>query len=139
MMNGRNFQCHENRESETYMNEKQLRYFQEKLMQIRLQCREQLRSTRSEMQQGDTGESDIADRSDRQTWKESLFHNYTHWHEIFKKSEAALKRIEEGTFGYCVLTGSEIGLQRLKVIPYAHLSVEAQELMEKSVRYQNYN
>jgi DnaK suppressor protein len=54
--------------------------------------------------------------------------------KIIEQIKAALKRIEDGSYGYCLSTGEEIGLKRLLAWPIATLSVEAQELHEKRMR-----
>ena len=138
-MNEHQIQCSRFTETEPYMNENQLGYFQEKLVRIIRQMSEKVENTRREMKQGNGRCADIADRSELATWRENLLANCEHCQKIIRQSEAALKRIRNRTFGYCVLTGNEIGLQRLNIVPYAHLSVDAQELFENSIRNHRWN
>ena len=57
--------------------------------------------------------------------------------KLIQQIRAALQRIEDGTYGYCLRTGEEIGLKRLLAWPIATLSVEAQELRERRMRQFN--
>ncbi|MGE0085871.1 MAG: TraR/DksA family transcriptional regulator [Desulfococcaceae bacterium] len=138
-MNENQIHCSRFKETEPYMNENQLGYFQEKLVRIIRHMSEKVENTRREMQQGNSRRADIADRSELETWRENLLINCEHCQKIIRQSEAALKRIRNKTFGYCVLTGARIGLQRLEIVPYTHLSVDAQELFENNVRYSRWN
>ncbi len=133
VMNENRIHCDGITDAEPYMNEHHLVYFQEKLLGIIHQMSEKIENTRREMQQGKCMGADVADRSGLETWRENLLMNFQHCHKIILQSEAALARIRNKTFGYCVLTGTEIGLQRLEIIPYAHLSVDAQEIFENNV------
>ncbi|MEZ4524923.1 MAG: transcriptional regulator, TraR/DksA family protein [Desulfobacterales bacterium] len=125
--------------TESYMNENQLAYFQDKLLGIIRQLSEKVENTRRQMQQANSRRADMADRSELETWRENLLLNCEHCQKIIRQSEAALKRIRNRTFGYCALTGVKIGLQRLEILPWTHLSVDAQELFESSVGYSRWN
>jgi len=138
-MNGNQIQRNGFTDREQYMNESQLEYFQDKLVGIIRHMSEKIENTRREMKQGNNRRADVADRSELETWRENLLVNCEHCQKIIRQSEAALKRIRNRTFGYCVLTGTEIGLQRLNIVPYAHLSVDAQELFENSIRNHRWN
>jgi DnaK suppressor protein len=75
--------------------------------------------------QADQGTDDF----DRMTNLELTHAEYEHLRQI----EHALKKIEEGTYGICDITGDEIPVARLEAIPYASMTVKAQERMEKGL------
>jgi DnaK suppressor protein len=120
-------------ESEPYMNSKQLDYFREKLMRRQTRLTQKLKETMQEIRDQDFREADLFDRSDDSVFRDRKLQNCEHYRNLINQNEMALRRIEDGTFGYCRITGEEIGLKRLEALPHALLSVEAQEMLESGV------
>ncbi|MFP4348480.1 MAG: TraR/DksA family transcriptional regulator [Thermodesulfobacteriota bacterium] len=120
-------------ESETYMNPQQLNYFREKLLRRQARLTRKLKETMQEIRDQDFREADLFDRSDDSVFRDRKLRNCEHYRNLINQNEMALRRIEDGTFGYCRITGEEIGLKRLEALPHALLSVEAQEMLESGV------
>jgi len=72
----------------------------------------------------------MADQGSDESNYETILQMTASEREHLREIEAALERIEEGTYGICEVTGKPIGLERLKAIPTARLSIEAQEEQE---------
>jgi DnaK suppressor protein len=122
--------------SEPYMNPRQLAYFRRKLIEWRdallresQQTIEHLRSDGSSRYVGDE-----ADRARDESEVALELRTRDRYRKLLPKIDAALRRIDDGTYGYCEETGEPIGLRRLEARPIATLSVEAQELREKAQR-----
>ncbi len=86
------------------------------------------------LQQDSGQEPDIADRASAETDRAIELRTRDRQRKLISKIEAALRRIEEGTYGYCEVTGEPIGLERLVARPIATMSVEAQERHERRER-----
>jgi len=119
---------------EEFMNDKQMAYFRLKL----LQWKQEILSTTSEtihhLQEENKKESDVTDRASSETDRALELRARDRERKLLNKIDAALKRIEEGSYGYCVETGEPISLRRLEARPIATLSIEAQEKHEKLER-----
>ncbi len=120
-------------ESEPYMNPRQLTYFREKLLRRQAQLTQKLKEIMNEIREKDFREADLCDRSDDNAFKERKLQDCEHYRALISQNDSALRRIEEGTFGYCRITGEEIGIKRLEALPHALLSVDAQEMLESGV------
>jgi DnaK suppressor protein len=118
-------------EDEPYMNPKQLTYFRRKLLKWRNELLEQSNKTLEQMREEKLRESDLVDQGSSEM--ESAFELRTRdrARKLIKKIDAALERIEDGSYGYCEETGEEIGLKRLEARPIATMCVEAQERHEQ--------
>jgi len=116
---------------EPFMNTRQLEYFRQKLLEWRQDIIKESRETLANLQEGGIKEPDIADRASTETdWSLEL-RTRDRQRKLIAKIDAALRRIEEGTYGYCEVTGEPISLQRLDARPIATLSLEAQERHEQ--------
>jgi DnaK suppressor protein len=118
-------------EDEPYMNPKQLAYFRHKLLKWREELLEQSNKTLEQMREEKLRETDLVDQGSSET--ESAFELRTRdrARKLIKKIDAALERIDDGSYGYCEETGEEIGLKRLEARPIATLCLEAQERHER--------
>lgn len=116
--------------NESYMNQQQKRFFRDKLIQWREQLlddnKKSLERIRSARQEG----GDLIDRSVEDKNKVFEFITRRRNEEAIKKINAALRRLDDGSFGYCLESGEEIGLDRLLAYPVATLTIDVQELLE---------
>ena len=113
------------------MNERQKEYFRLKLEAWKADILKESRDTISVLQ-GDTDKlPDAADRASSETDKSIELRARDRQRKLITKIDSALRRIEDGTYGYCEETGEPIGIKRLDARPIATLSIEAQERHEK--------
>ena len=117
-------------EDEPYMNRRQIIYFKEKLMEQKIELQEKALKIKTRIKRFKTNPADIIDRSNYYMDMDRDLGNYERYSQRLNQINNALKRMKTGQFGYCDLTGSPIGLKRLKSVPYANMSVEALELFE---------
>ena len=118
-------------EDEEYMSEKQLNYFRVLLLEWKRSIVQASEGTLQSLQDGPIREPDLNDRASSETdWGIEL-RTRDRQRKLISKIDAALKRIDDGTYGYCEETGDPIGLARLDARPTATLSLEAQELHER--------
>ncbi len=110
---------------EEYMNELQIEYFRRKLVEWKKSLLNQSQDTLEDLRQGGLNQPDDIDRASMETDKALDLR------KLISKINEALKRIEDGTYGYCEETGEPIGLDRLEARPVATLSIEAQERHER--------
>lgn len=117
-------------EDEPFMNDRQRAYFRKKLLEWK---EEILRSSRDTLESLQDSEQhpDLTDRASSETDRAIELRARDRQRKLIAKIDAALKRIDEGTYGYCEETGEPIGIRRLDARPIATLSVEAQERHEK--------
>ena len=118
-------------EKEEYMNAKQLEYFRQKLTNWRDDLLRESRDTMEHLKEENWHESDIADRATLETDAGVELRTRNRYLKLISKIDAALKRIEDGEYGFCEETGEPIGLKRLEARPVATLSIEAQERHER--------
>ncbi|MCG8548985.1 MAG: RNA polymerase-binding protein DksA [Desulfobacterales bacterium] len=114
-------------ENEPYMNDNQLQYFRDKLIRWSEALLAESRETVAKMVQGSPGEADLTDRAAREVETNFELRTRDRHRKLLKKIEDALNKIEEGTYGYCAVTGEPIGVKRLDARPIATLSIEAQQ------------
>jgi DnaK suppressor protein len=118
-------------ESEDYMNEAQLDYFRRLLLEWKKSILEAAADTLQQLQDGPLREPDLNDRASSETdWGIEL-RTRDRQRKLIAKIDSALRRIEEGEYGYCEVTGEPIGLGRLTARPIATMTVEAQEAHER--------
>ena len=119
---------------EEYMNEMQVEYFRQKLLDWKKSLLAQSQDTLEELRQGGLNQPDELDRASMETDKALDLRTKDRARKLISKINDALKRIEDGTYGYCEETGEPIGVERLEARPVATLSIEAQrhERMEKT-------
>ena len=118
-------------ESEPFMNERQKDYFRRKLLDWKNSILDQSRGTVTMMQEDTTNIPDLADRASAETDRALELRARDRQRKLIAKIEAALRRLEEGTYGYCEVTGEPISVRRLDARPIATLSLEAQEMHER--------
>ncbi len=116
---------------EEYMNEFQVEYFRRKLMEWKKSLLAQPQDTLEELRQGGLNQPDELDRASMETDKALDLRTKDRARKLISKINDALKRIEDGTYGYCEETGEPIGVERLEARPVATLSIEAQERHER--------
>jgi DnaK suppressor protein len=118
-------------ENETFLNDLQLEYFRQKLEQWRLELFEEVKETRTNLKENNLVEPDLADRASVETDRSLELRTRDRARKLISKIDEALKRIEEGSYGYCEETNEPIGIKRLEARPIATLSLEAQERHER--------
>ena len=121
-------------DSEPFMNERQREYFRKKLLVWKDEILEESRSTIESLQQDTTPLPDLADRATSETDRAIELRTRDRQRKLISKIDDAIRRIDEGTYGYCEETGEPISLSRLEARPIATLSLEAQERHERRER-----
>jgi DnaK suppressor protein len=119
-------------DEEEYMGSLQLAYFKKKLVDWRSELLEESRETLNHLKEENWQEPDINDRASVETEASLELRTRNRYRKLLDKIDAAMRRIEEGSYGYCEETGEEIGVKRLEARPIATLCIEAQE------RHENY-
>ncbi|HET6553097.1 MAG TPA: RNA polymerase-binding protein DksA, partial [Dyella sp.] len=115
---------------EEYMNPKHLAYFRNKLREWREQLVEESRQTMENLRDEVRDVGDEAERATRETENSLELRTRDRYRKLISKIDKALRRIEEGRYGYCEETDEEIGVERLDARPIATLSLDAQERRE---------
>ncbi|SET02794.1 RNA polymerase-binding protein DksA [Oceanicella actignis] len=118
-------------EDEPFMNPRQKEYFRRKLLAWKESILNESRSTLEGLQEGPIYAPDIADRAAAETDRAIELRTRDRQRKLIAKIDAALRRIEDGTYGYCEVTGDPISLKRLDARPIATLSLAAQEMHER--------
>ena len=121
-------------ESEPFMNERQREYFRAKLVAWKDEILKEARETLQHLQDESQNHPDFADRASSETDRAIELRARDRQHKLISKIDAALQRIDDGTYGYCEETGEPISLKRLDARPIATLSIEAQERHERRER-----
>lgn len=118
-------------EDEPFMNERQTEYFRRKLNDWKNDILENSNDTVAGMKDQTRNIPDVADRASEETDRALELRTRDRERKLVSKIDAALRRIEEGEFGYCSITGEPISLKRLDARPIATMSLEAQERHER--------
>ena len=118
-------------EDEPFMNDRQLEYFRRKLLNWRAEILADSKDTIEGLQDGTRNIPDVADRASEETDRALELRTRDRQRKLVSKIDSALRRIEEGEFGYCSVTGEPISLKRLDARPIATMSLEAQERHER--------
>lgn len=121
-------------EHEPFMNERQREYFRKKLLIWKEDILKEARETLVNLQEENQNHSDLADRASSETDRAVELRARDRQRKLIAKIDAALERLDDGTYGYCEETGEPIALKRLEARPIATLSVEAQERHERRER-----
>ena len=116
---------------EKYMNDMQLTYFRQKLLEWKKELLAQSKDTLDDLRQGGLNQPDDIDRASLEVDKSLDLRTKDRARKLILKIDQALERIEDGYYGYCEETGEEIGIERLMARPIATLCVEAQERHER--------
>ncbi|MBV9567019.1 MAG: RNA polymerase-binding protein DksA [Hyphomicrobiales bacterium] len=119
---------------EAFMNERQREYFRRKLWRWRDEILRESRETLQQLQSEREHLPDLADRASTETDRSIELRARDRQRKLIAKIDAALARIEDGSYGYCEETGEPISLKRLEARPIATLSIEAQERHERMER-----
>ena len=121
-------------DDEPFMSERQLRYFEKQLVDWKNSILAEAQGTLNQLQDGPMREPDLNDRASSETdWGIEL-RTRDRQRKLIAKIDAALRRISEGEYGYCQVTGEPISLARLRARPIATMTLEAQERHERQER-----
>jgi DnaK suppressor protein len=118
-------------EDEPFMNDRQLEYFSRKLLAWKNDLLSDSKETIEGLQDGTRNIPDIADRASEETDRALELRTRDRQRKLVTKIDSALRRIQEGEYGYCEVTGDPISLKRLDARPIATMSLEAQERHER--------
>ena len=118
-------------EKERFMNAKQLEYFRRKLLQWRTELRDESSQTLIHLQEDSGQAPDFADRATTETDRSIELRTRDRERKLITKINAALRRVDEGSYGFCEETGDPISLRRLEARPIATLGIDAQERHER--------
>jgi DnaK suppressor protein len=121
-------------DKEPFMSERQREYFRIKLLDWRDDILKEAKETLQHLQDENQNHPDLADRASSETDRAIELRARDRQRKLISKIDAALARIEDGTYGYCEETGEPISLKRLEARPIATLSIEAQERHERRER-----
>ena len=122
------------KDSEPFMNERQTDYFRLKLLSWKKSILSESKDTIKVMKKETRNLPDVADRASEETDRALELRTRDRQRKLISKIDSALRRIEDGSYGYCEETGEPISLRRLDARPIATLSVEAQERHERRER-----
>ncbi|MGQ3672679.1 RNA polymerase-binding protein DksA [Xanthobacter sp. TB0136] len=118
-------------EDEPFMNDRQRAYFRKKLLRWKDDILREARDTLQNLQDENQNHPDLADRASSETDRSIELRARDRQRKLIAKIDAALLRIDDGSYGYCEETGDPISLKRLEARPIATLSIEAQERHER--------
>jgi DnaK suppressor protein len=121
-------------EDEEFMSERQLESFKQKLLNWKEEILRESRETLSHLQAETENHPDVADRASSETDRSLELRTRDRQRKLISKIDEAMRRIEDGSYGYCEETGEPIGIARLDARPIATLSLEAQERHERRER-----
>jgi DnaK suppressor protein len=121
-------------DKEPFMNERQREYFRDKLLAWKDEILKEAKETLQHLQDENQNHPDLADRASSETDRAIELRARDRQRKLIAKIDAALQRLEDGTYGYCEETGEPISLRRLEARPIATLSIEAQERHERRER-----
>ncbi len=118
-------------EDEVFMSDAQKEYFRHKLLNWREEILRESRETLQHLQTENENHPDLADRASSETDRSIELRARDRQRKLISKIDAALERLQQGTYGFCEETGEPISLRRLEARPIATLSIEAQERHER--------
>ena len=118
-------------DKEEYMNEKQLAYFRQRLLNWKEELKQESKITVEHLQKEQLREADLSDQATNESVTAFELRTRDRYRKLMNKIDSALSRIEEGEYGFCDETGDPIGIKRLEARPIATLSIEAQERHER--------
>ena len=121
-------------DTEPFMNDRQKEYFRRKLLAWKDDILRESRETLTALQNESENHPDLADRASSETDRAIELRARDRQRKLISKIDAALARLDDGTYGYCEETGEPISLKRLEARPIATLSIEAQERHERNER-----
>lgn len=118
--------------NEPYMSDRQVAYFRDKLAGRKAELEEKIAGAIEKIKTVEKVQADILDRSNAYINLELEVRGFERYSNMLDQIDRALERIDDGSFGYCEITGGEIGLRRLEAIPFATMSIKALEAFEAS-------
>ena len=118
-------------QKEKFMNAKMKEYFRQKLLSWKKDLLKESSQTLNNLQNENEAKPDITDRASEEIDRSFELRTRDRERKLINKIDAALQRIEDGSYGYCDETGDPISIKRLEARPVATLSLEAQEMHEK--------
>src|SRR5918911_4543145 len=121
-------------DDEEFMNPLQVEYFRQKLLRWRAQLLAESTDTLQHLEERSLLKADLTDRASLETERAIELRTRARERKLISKIDAALQRIDDGTYGFCEETGEPISLRRLEARPIATLSIEAQERHERRER-----
>lgn len=121
-------------DDEPFMNDRQREYFRGKLLVWKDEILREAKETLVTLQKESENHPDIADRASSETDRAIELRARDRQRKLIAKIDAAVARIDDGSYGYCEETGEPISLKRLEARPIATLSLEAQERHERNER-----
>ena len=124
-------------QKEKFMNAKMKEYFRQKLENWKSELLKESSQTLNNLQTENEAKPDMTDRASEEIDRTFELRTRDRERKLINKIDAALRRIEDGSYGYCEETGEPIGLKRLEARPVATLSLEAQEMHEKAEKRLN--
>ena len=119
-------------QKEKFMNAKMKEYFRQKLVTWKKDLLKESSQTLNNLQNENEAKPDITDRASEEIDRSFELRTRDRERKLINKIDAALQRIEDGSYGYCDETGDPISIKRLEARPVATLSLEAQEIHEKA-------
>ena len=119
-------------QKEKFMNAKMKEYFRQKLLNWKNELLRESSQTLNNLQNENEAKPDITDRASEEIDRSFELRTRDRERKLINKIDAALQRIEDGSYGYCDETGDPISIKRLEARPVATLSLEAQEMHEKA-------
>ena len=119
-------------QKEKFMNAKMKEYFRQKLINWKKELLKESSQTLNNLQNENEAKPDITDRASEEIDRSFELRTRDRERKLINKIDAALQRIEDGSYGYCDETGDPISIKRLEARPVATLSLEAQEMHEKA-------
>ena len=119
-------------QKEKFMNAKMKEYFRQKLVSWKKDLLKESSQTLNNLQNENEAKPDITDRASEEIDRSFELRTRDRERKLINKIDAALQRIEDGSYGYCDETGDQISIKRLEARPVATLSLEAQEMHEKA-------
>ena len=119
-------------QKEKFMNAKMKEYFRQKLVNWKKDLLKESSQTLNNLQNESEAKPDITDRASEEIDRSFELRTRDRERKLINKIDAALQRIEDGSYGYCDETGDPISIKRLEARPVATLSLEAQEMHEKA-------
>ena len=123
-------------DDDPFMSEVMLEYFRQKLSVWKEDLLRDSNLTLQHLQEDTAKSADLADRASAETGRSLELRTRDRARKLVIKIDQALKRIEDGTYGYCRETGEPIGVKRLEARPVATLSLDAQERHERLEKMQ---
>jgi len=122
---------------EKFMNAKMKEYFRQKLINWKNELLKESSQTLNNLQTENEAKPDLTDRASEEIDRTFELRTRDRERKLINKIDEALKRIKDGSYGYCEETGDPIGIKRLEARPVATLSIEAQEMHEKAEKRLN--